>query len=183
MSGISPILYAKTRRLSKEGEGAAEMGYKKSCTVAYTAFPLIRFALLSTFSRLGEGFYSCALCKKPGCLIQPSITVTSDFPTQPTLPWHADAIGAGVRSTTQGKSRKRTKESLLSSRRFRLSPATGPQSTVPPSCFHSTDFYATYRFFVTFFTEESNVPPRPLSRPSSPFSPGFDGARFFCYTI
>ena len=29
-----------------------------------SAFPLIRFAMLSTFSRLGEGFYSYALCKK-----------------------------------------------------------------------------------------------------------------------
>ncbi len=44
-------------------------------------------------------------------------------PTMP--PWHADAIGAGWRSQTKGESRKRTEESLLSSGRFRLSPATG----------------------------------------------------------
>ena len=35
----------------------------------YPAFPLIRFAMLSTFSRLGEGFYRYALCKKLGCSI------------------------------------------------------------------------------------------------------------------
>ena len=91
----------------------------------YPAFPLIRFAMLSTFSRLGEGFYRYALCKKLGCSAQLSQSAKSDFYTQQTPPWHADAIGAGWRSQTKGESRKRTEESLLSSGRFRLSPATG----------------------------------------------------------
>ena len=47
------------------------------------------------------------------------------FSQPTTAPWHADAIGAGWRSQTKGESRKRTEESLLSSGRFRLSPATG----------------------------------------------------------
>ena len=41
-------------------------------------------------------------------------------------PWHADRRSAqGWRSQTKGESRKRTEENLLSSGRFRLSPATG----------------------------------------------------------
>ena len=41
-------------------------------------------------------------------------------------PWHADRRSAqGWRSQTEGESRRRTEESLLSSGRFRLSPATG----------------------------------------------------------
>ena len=50
-------------------------------------------------------------------------------PTTP--PWHADAIGAGWRSQTKGESRKRTEEILLSSGRFRLSPATGWPGPLP----------------------------------------------------
>ena len=42
------------------------------------------------------------------------------------VPVAADSAAGrqGVRSTTKGESRKRTEESLLSSGRFRLSPAT-----------------------------------------------------------
>ena len=80
---------------------------------------------LGTFSRLEEGFYRYALCKKLACSAQLSQSAKSDFYTQQTPPWHADVIGAGWRSQTKGESRKRTKESLLSSGRFRLSPATG----------------------------------------------------------
>ena len=49
-------------------------------------------------------------------------------------PWHADRRSAqGWRSQTEGESRKRTEESLLSSGRFRLSPATvsKPQFCLP----------------------------------------------------
>ena len=47
-------------------------------------------------------------------------------------PWHTDRRSAqGWRSQTEGESRKRTEESLLSSGRFRLSPATGQQCRLP----------------------------------------------------
>ena len=64
-------------------------------------------------------------------------------PTMP--PWHADVIGAGWRSQTKGESRKRTEESLLSSGRFRLSPATeaGRQVARATPCFHPIDFHIT----------------------------------------
>ena len=86
-------------------------------------------------------------------------------PTPP--PWHADVIGAGWRSQTKGESRKRTEESLLSSGRFRLSPATGAGRQVARAtpCFHPIDFYVTHRFFVSFLTQERNVTPRPLRSP------------------
>ena len=46
----------------------------------------------------------------------------------------------GVHSTTKGESRKRAEESLLSSGRFRLSPATGRKTAAPPSSFISLTF-------------------------------------------
>ena len=48
------------------------------------------------------------------------------IPTSTYAPVAADSAAGrqGVRSTTKGESRKRTEESLLSSGRFRLSPAT-----------------------------------------------------------
>ena len=36
-----------------------------------------------------------------------------------------------------------------------------PRGSSAASHFNSTDFHVTHRFFVTFFTEESNVPLRP----------------------
>ena len=59
------------------------------------------------------------------------------WPFLPTIPinyapWHADRRSAqGVHSTTKGESRKRTEESLFSSGRFRLSPATGRSGRWP----------------------------------------------------
>ena len=45
-----------------------------------------------------------------------------------------------------------------------------PRSSSAASHFNSTDFHVTHRFFVTFFPEESNVPPSsPSPRSPSPF--------------
>ena len=76
-------------------------------------------------------------------------------PTSPA--GHADRRSAqGVRSTTRGESKKRTEESLLSSGRFRLSPA--PQAAVPPPSFPPIDFYVTHRFFVSFLVRPALLP-------------------------
>ena len=48
----------------------------------------------------------------------------------------------------------------------RIFPATGLTPLSPAFQFYSSSFYVTHRFFVTFFTEESNV--SPVSSPSSP---------------
>ena len=84
------------------------------------------------------------LKEKPfgGRSLQLSLIAAQDFPYPTTAPWHADRRSAqGVRSTTKGESRKRTEESLLSSGRFRLSPATGvarATSSLKPAAFPST---------------------------------------------
>ena len=76
----------------------------------------------------GTGNGRLLLKEKPfgECTHQLSLPATSDFcPNH--APVAADSVAGreGVRSTTMGESRKRTEESLLSSGRFRLSPATG----------------------------------------------------------
>ena len=78
----------------------------------------------------------------------------------------------GVRSTTKGESRKRTEESLLSSGRFRLSPATGAGWQVAratPSFIQST--FTSQRSLLWYFLglQESTVPP--FVPPSLPFPP------------
>ena len=44
-------------------------------------------------------------------------------------------------------------------------------SSLPPSNLNPPFFHVAHRFFVTFFTEESNVPFVPLRPPSSPIVP------------
>ena len=61
----------------------------------------------------------------------------------------------------------RGRMALAPIRARRIFPATGVHRN-PDFQFNSIGFYVTHRFFVTFFTEESNVPLRP---PSSPFVP------------
>ena len=96
---------------------------------------------LDTFSRLGEGFYSCAVFMLLGRSIQHSQTDTNDQCTQPRPRGTLMQSAQVWRSQTKGESRKRTEESLLSSGRFRLSPATGvarATSSLKPAAFPST---------------------------------------------
>ena len=72
----------------------------------------------------------------------------------------------GWRSQTKGESRKRTEESLLSSGRFRLSPATGAHNT------------AAFQFKSTFLSRRTQVlcfflDSRKKRNPSSPLAPSF----------
>ena len=79
-----------------------------------------------------------------------------------TPPWHAD-----FNRRRAGEARPKGKHS---SGRMALAPIRArefslPRSSSAASHLNSTDFHVTHRFFVTFFPEESNVPP------SSPFIP------------
>ena len=68
------------------------------------------------------------LKEKPlgGCTLQLSPIAAPDSRTQSATPWHADFNRRrACAARPKGESRKRTEESLLSSGRFRLSPATG----------------------------------------------------------
>ena len=62
----------------------------------------------------------------------------------------------------KGESRKRTEESLLSSGRFRLSPATGLEGGSAAFQLYSIGFHVTHRFFGTFLSQESTVTFVPL---------------------
>ena len=71
-------------------------------------------------------------------------------------PWHADAIGAGraqhdQRGNIQGDGWRLRQSGHAE---FSLPRGAGGQGH---SQFNSIGFYVTNRFFVTFFTEESNV--------------------------
>ena len=124
-----------------------------------------------TFSRLGEGFYSCAVFMLLGRSIQQSQTDTNDQCTQPrprgTL--IADQRRACA-ARPKGKYEESSGWSLLRTERFEFFPATGAGGQVAratPSFIQLT-FTSQHRFFVTFFTEESNVPLVPPSPPTSP---------------
>ena len=84
-------------------------------------------------------------------------------PTPP--PWHADVIGAGWRSQTIGEIFKGT-DGACADPGTRIFPATGGGSAAFQ--FNSIDFHVTHRFFVSFLTQERNVPFRPPSIPHPP---------------
>ena len=90
----------------------------------------------------------------------------SHTPTQRT-PWHADRRSArGWQSQTQGEIFKGTDGACADpgTQNFPChgGGAAGGQGH---SQFNSINFYVTHRFFVTFFPEESNVPPVPSFLP------------------
>ena len=90
---------------------------------------------------------------------QLSPIVAYDFRTQPPPPWHADEIGAGWRSQTMGESGKRTEESWLSSRRFRLSPAT--EAAVPPASLKPVTFTShTGSLLLSSLKKVTSFPPQ-----------------------
>ena len=91
----------------------------------------------------GTGNGRLLLKEKPfgECTHQLSLPATSDFcPNHAPVAADSAAGREGVRSTTMGESRKRTEESLLSSGRFRLSPATGTHSPAQPSSLIQSTF-------------------------------------------
>ena len=86
-----------------------------------------------------------------------------------TPPWHADRRSAqGVRSTTEGEIFKGT-DGACADPDTRIFPAAGGGSAACP--FKTSNVYVTHRFFVTFFTEESNVPLVPSYSPLLPPHP------------
>ena len=116
---------------------------------------------LDTFSRLGEGFYSCAFSS---CL-----TNLTNYRTQPRLiPAHNYAPVAR-RCNRRGLAKPDHRGNIQGDGwRLRRSghanfPCHGAQNASAAFQFNSTDSHVTHRFFVTFFPEESNVlSPRPL---------------------
>ena len=69
----------------------------------------------------------------------------------------ADQRRAGE-ARPKGKSGKQTEESLLSSGRFRLFPATGQISSNAAKQLNSISFHVTHRFFGTFLVRPALLP-------------------------
>ena len=111
----------------------------------------------------GTGNGRLLLKEKPfgECTHQLSLPATSDFcPNHAPVAADSAAGREGVRSTTMGESRKRTEESLLSSGRFRLSPATGWPGPLP--VFIQLTFTPHAAFFGTFLgSKKVPYPPVP----------------------
>ena len=115
----------------------------------------------------GEGFFCRAIFKKIGFSHQLSQSAKSDSRAQP-LPRGSGQRSwtQGVRSTTEGEIFKGTDGACADpgTQNFPChgGGAAGGQGH---SQFNSINFYVTHRFFVTFFPEESNVPPVPSFLP------------------
>ena len=90
---------------------------------------------LDTFSRLGEGFYRYALCKKLGCSCQLPHSTTPDSCIQPCPVARRCNRGAGWRSQTKGEKRRADWAKLASDQAaqgFHLPRGAG-RAAVPPS--------------------------------------------------
>ena len=84
-----------------------------------------------------------------------------------------------MRSTTEGEIFKGT-DGACADPDTRIFPAAGGGSA---ACqFKTSNVYVTHRFFVTFFTEESNVPPPP-PLPIKKASPRLSGPASLQYEI
>ena len=87
----------------------------------------------------------------------------------------------GVRSTTEGEIFKGT-DGACADPDTQNFPCHGGSPPSPAFQFYSSSFHVTHRFFVTFFTEESNVlPPSPL--PIKKASPRLSGPASLQYEI
>ena len=113
-----------------------------ACGGAYAPVLFCRWQGRYSGSRMGEGFYSYELCKKLGCLIQPSIPPRLIHAFNKCPRGTPILIGAGWRSQTKGENEESPGRSLLQTERFKFFPATGVGGSAA-SQFNSIDFYVT----------------------------------------
>ena len=114
----------------------------------------------------GTGNGRLLLKEKPfgECTHQLSLPATSDFcPNHAPVAADSAAGREGVRSTTMGESRKRTEESLLSSGRFRLSPATGWPGPLPVLFNRLSRHTQVLCFFLDSRKKRNPLVPAPLA--------------------
>ena len=110
-----------------------------------------------TFSRLGEGFYSCAVFMLLGRSIQHSQTDTNDQCTQPRPRGTPILIGAGWRSQTIGEIFKGT-DGACADPDTRIFPATGHKTAVLPPILIQLTFTSHTAFFGTFLVRPALLP-------------------------
>ena len=113
---------------------------------------------LDTLSRLGEGFYSCAVFMLFGRSIQQSQTDTNDQCTQPrprgTL--IADQRRAGE-ARPRGKAGSERRKACFHPGGSGFHLPRGRVARATPS-FISIDFHVTHRFFVSFLVRPALLP-------------------------
>ena len=73
-------------------------------------------------------------------------------------PWHTDEIGAGLAKPDQGGKQEANGGKLAFIRAVQAFTCHGNSLTSPAFQFNSIDFHVTHRFFVSFLTQERNVP-------------------------
>ena len=117
--------------------------------MAYTSS--VRTSL--TASPQGEAFWVAVLPS-------PSLITMSDSRPQPCPRGTPMKSAQGVRSTTEGEIFKGT-DGACADPGTQNFPCHGAQNGSAAFQSYQLDFHVTHRFFVTFFTEESNVPPVP----------------------
>ena len=121
--------------------------------------------MLSTFSRLGEGFYSCALCKKHNrSIYQPQIDALGKY-IQLRPPWHADFNRRGACAARPKGKYSRGRMALAPIRARRIFPATGHKMAVPPFSLKPAAFPFTTQVLCFFLDSRKKRNP---SFPSSP---------------
>ena len=152
---------------------------KQRCIAAFSnkckllRSPLIRLAVRSTPSSVWEKAFIVVRFSRNLASLHNYCHPPRLFSASIHAPVAADSA-AGRRAgkaRPKGKSEGMTGRSLLQTRQRKVFPATGGRGGSAAFHFYSSNFHVTYRFFVTFFTEESNVPLRPPSFPSSPRLP------------
>ena len=130
-------------------------------------FPSSVSLRLDTFSRLGEGFYSRALCKKVGYSIHLPLPAAPNFRAQPSHPWQrtAQLDARACVARPKGKSEGMTGRSLLQTRQRKIFPAMGHTATLPV-CFIPAAFPSTTQVLCFFLDSRKKRPPSFSSSPS-----------------
>ncbi len=152
---------------------------KRRCIAAFSNIckllrsPLIRLAVHSTPSSIWEKAFIVVRFSRNLASLHNSCHPPRLFsaPNHRTRGSGQRSWTQGVRSTTEGESKKRTEESLLSSGRFRLSPATGGGAAVPPSIFIQAAFTSHTGSLLLSSPKKVTSPFVPLRPPSFPSSP------------
>ena len=142
------VANAMSRMRCSRHSGVILYSYDNGHCMAYTSPPPTAEPLLKE-KPFGE------------CICQLSTPAMPDYRAQPR------PRGSGQRSWTRGLA-KPDRRGNIQGDGWRLRRSGHAEFSLPRGThaanfsafqFHQLDFYVTHRFFVTFFTEESNVPP------------------------
>ena len=148
--GIAQILVASLsqsprasalRQARVSGGNLRNCAPSAACGGAYAPALFCRWQGRYSGSRMGEGFYRCALCKKLGCSAQLSQSATPDSRIQPRPRGTPMQSARACAVRPKGENEESPGRSLLQTERFKFFPATGGGwAAVPPSSLKSAAF-------------------------------------------